>query len=307
MPVRDGTIPLGGADAVVECAGAALLAGSGTADAAPALAGLAASISCVELGDFRPHQWAVALAPIITATPVVVLPASPDGRDLAPHLAHVLRRPLVAGALELTATSAVVVADGGHAVADVELTMPVVVTLQPAGRDRQLGRGGDLTVGATPAVVSMVELAAPAAVDAGVPVFEALLEADATSIDLGEASRIVSAGGGLDDRTRIDQLQVVAGALGAAVGATRVVTDRGWVGHRRQIGTTGVVVDPALYVAFGVSGAVQHTAGLGDPAHVVSVNVDPHCPMMQLADLAIVADANAVLDELAARLGADNG
>ena len=82
------------------------------------------------------------------------------------------------------------------------------------------------------------------------------------------------------------------------MGATRVITDRGWVGHERQIGTTGVVVDPDLYLAFGISGAVQHTAGLGTPAHIVSVNTDPHCPMMQMADLAVVADANAVLDEL---------
>jgi electron transfer flavoprotein alpha subunit len=82
------------------------------------------------------------------------------------------------------------------------------------------------------------------------------------------------------------------------MGATRVITDRGWVPHQRQIGTTGVVVDPDLYLAFGVSGAVQHTSGLGDPTHIISVNTDGHCPMMQLADLAIVADANATLDHL---------
>ena len=82
------------------------------------------------------------------------------------------------------------------------------------------------------------------------------------------------------------------------MGATRVITDRGWVGHERQIGTTGVVVGPELYVAFGISGAVQHTSGLGDPRHVISVNIDPYCPMMQMSDLAVVSDANAVLDEL---------
>ena len=90
------------------------------------------------------------------------------------------------------------------------------------------------------------------------------------------------------------------------MGATRVITDRGWVGHQRQIGTTGVVVDPRVYVAFGISGAVQHTAGLGAPDHIVSVNTDPHCPMMQLADLALVSDANVVLDELE-RLVLDGG
>jgi electron transfer flavoprotein alpha subunit len=91
------------------------------------------------------------------------------------------------------------------------------------------------------------------------------------------------------------------------MGATRVVTDAGWVGHERQIGTTGVVVDPRLYVAFGISGAVQHTSGLGDPQHVVSVNLDPHCPMMALADLAVVADASAVLRALADQLGLSVG
>ena len=97
---------------------------------------------------------------------------------------------------------------------------------------------------------------------------------------------------------RIDQLSRIGTAIGASTGATRVVTDRGWVPHTRQIGTTGVVVDPEVYLAFGISGAVQHTAGLGAPQHVLSVNTDAHCPMMQLADLAIVADANATLDAL---------
>ncbi len=73
------------------------------------------------------------------------------------------------------------------------------------------------------------------------------------------------------------------------MGATRVITDRGWIPHDRQIGTTGVVVDPQLYLAFGISGAVQHTAGLGHPEHVISINTDQHCPMMELADLAVVA------------------
>ncbi len=93
----------------------------------------------------------------------------------------------------------------------------------------------------------------------------------------------------------------------ASVGATRVITDRSWVGHERQIGTTGVIVDPQLYIAFGISGAVQHTAGLGRPDHIISVNTDPYCPMMQLADVAVVADANAVLDELLQQIDRSNG
>jgi electron transfer flavoprotein alpha subunit len=126
-------------------------------------------------------------------------------------------------------------------------------------------------------------------------------------MDLSEATRIVGGGAGLDRADRFDQLSLVAAGLGAAMGATRVVTDRGWVGHERQIGTTGAVVDPSLYLAFGVSGAVQHTAGLGDPDHIISVNTDPHCPMMQMSDLAVVSDANAVLDELQQLLSGADG
>ncbi|MFO7251456.1 MAG: FAD-binding protein, partial [Actinomycetes bacterium] len=80
-------------------------------------------------------------------------------------------------------------------------------------------------------------------------------------------------------------------------------TDAGWAGHDRQIGTTGVAIDPDLYIAFGVSGASQHTGGLGSPRHVVSVNTDPHCPMTAMADLGLVTDARALLVELARRLG----
>jgi electron transfer flavoprotein alpha subunit len=131
-----------------------------------------------------------------------------------------------------------------------------------------------------------------------------VLPPDPATIDLTEATRIVGGGAGLDGPARIEQLVAIGGAIGASMGATRVVTDRGWVPHERQIGTTGVVVDPQLYLAFGVSGAVQHTSGLGSPAHIISVNTDGHCPMMQLADLAIVADANATLDHLERLLAA---
>jgi electron transfer flavoprotein alpha subunit len=75
------------------------------------------------------------------------------------------------------------------------------------------------------------------------------------------------------------------------------------MGHERQIGTTGIAVDPDLYLALGVAGASQHTGGLGSPRHVVSVNTDPSCPMTAMADLGLVTDAHGLLLELADRLG----
>ena len=168
----------------------------------------------------------------------------------------------------------------------------------------QPGVRGVVPRDADPAPVTTV--VAPAASGCDADVVD-VLPPDVTTMDLGEAHRIVGGGAGLDGPDRFDRLAAVAASLGASMGATRVITDRGWVGHERQIGTTGVVVGPELYLAFGISGAVQHTAGLGTPAHIVSVNTDPHCPMMQMADLAVVADANAVVDALARRLGATGG
>jgi len=82
-----------------------------------------------------------------------------------------------------------------------------------------------------------------------------------------------------------------------------VATDAGWTEYTRQIGTTGVTIDPDLYVAFGISGATQHVAGLGNPRHVVSVNTDPSAPMTATADLGVITDARALLVELAIRAG----
>jgi electron transfer flavoprotein alpha subunit len=193
---------------------------------------------------------------------------------------------------------------GGLAVEDVVPPEQLVATLEPGVR-------GFARAGAVEPAVVHLDLTtatddethqAAEAVEALDAIVLEVLPPDPATMDLAEASRIVAGGAGLESPARFDQLGAAAEALGASLGATRVVTDRGWVGHERQIGTTGVVVDPRLYLAFGISGAVQHTSGLGQPDHIISVNTDPSCPMMQLADLAVVSDANAVLDELVVRL-----
>ena len=269
-----------------------LIAGSGTV--AVELAGIATEATLVELGEFAAGRWAATLAPILaaaTGAEVVVLPASPDGRDLAPRLAHELSRPLFAGATEISTGRARVARRGGRDLVEHAIDGPAVATLQPGVRGVQPTEA--------PADVAVTDIGADAASGGSIDaVVVEVQPPDVTTMDLAEAARIVGGGAGLDDASRFEQLERFAEAVGATTGATRVVTDRSWVPHERQIGTTGVVVDPELYLAFGISGAVQHTAGLGDPDHVVSVNTDPHCPMMQLSDLAVVSDANAVLDEL---------
>lgn len=293
VPVRDGTLPLGALETVAECGGMALLAGSRPDPGQ--LAGVGTDVCCIELGPFQPACWAEAIALLVAHADVIVLPASPDGRDLAPRLAHRLGRRLLAGAIAVSRTAASVARSGGTMLHDFALDVPFVATLQPGAR-------GFAPEGDAPMRTSTIRTSEPdvatSSLPSAEPEFEGLLGPDVATMDLSEASRIVAGGAGLDDVTRFEQLGRFASEFGAAMGATRVVTDRGWVEHQRQIGTTGIVVDPSLYVAFGISGAVQHTAGLGDPEHIISVNTDPHCPMMQIADLAIVADANRVLDAL---------
>jgi electron transfer flavoprotein alpha subunit len=292
--VRAGQLPAGGAEAIAECDGRALLVGSDLDAALADLAGIATEVTAVELGDFLPGGWAHALAPLLTDEAAVVLPGSPDGRDLAPRIAALLHRPLFAGAVSITAQRVELARNGGRELHSVSPGPSFVATLQPGVR------GVDARADPTAPTVSVTTLAlATTERDA---IVLAVQPPNPATVDLAEAPRIVGGGAGLDGPERIELLAHVGAALGASMGATRVVTDRGWVPHERQIGTTGVVVDPDLYLAFGVSGAVQHTSGLGNPTHIISVNTDPHCPMMQLSDLAIVADANETLVALEALL-----
>jgi electron transfer flavoprotein alpha subunit len=295
VPVRAGALVTGGAECVAECDGAALLVGDGTGEAAAALAGIATGpVRTIEAPAFAPAAWAAALAGVVDGADVIVLPAAADGRDLAPRLAAALDRPLLAGAVAVAAHAVDLARQGGLVIETVAPSGPFVATLQPGVR------GAPAAAGAPPAVEPLAVALATDLLDATVV---EVLPPDVATMDLAEATAIVAGGAGLDSPERFVTLERIGVAVGASVGATRVVTDRGWVSHDRQIGTTGVVVDPRIYVAFGISGAVQHTSGLGQPDHIVSVNTDPYCPMMQLADVPIVADANAVLDELVAVLG----
>lgn len=291
--VRDGLLPAGGAEVVAECKGRAVLIGSQTSVAIEALRGVATELTLIERDSFQPAAFAIELTQVLVDEPIVVLPASPDGRDLAPRLAASLQRPLHAGAIAVNAARVDLVRNGGRDLHRVEPEARFVATLQPGSRG----------------VIANSLLAAPATRNVAATATEvvdadvmAVHPPDPATIDLAEAARIVGGGAGLDGPDRMQQLAEIGVMLGASVGATRVVTDRGWAAHERQIGTTGVVVSPQLYIAFGVAGAVQHTSGLGDPEHIISVNTDPHCPMMQLADLAIVSDANETITALQALL-----
>lgn len=297
VPVRGGTLPPGAEEAVAEAGGAALLVGDGTSVALPALTPARRAWTAEFPRGRRPGPGttAAALAPALTQVHTLILPSSADGRDVAPRLAHALGRPLLAEATEVLADGAVVSRRQGSSETRLTARGPFVATLS-------VGVRGVEPVGRSRTVPEPLALSWPTDV-ADAHVLE-ILDPDPTGTPLSEATRVLGAGGGMGGAGSVRLLHRLATVLGASVGATRVVTDAGLMPQERQIGTTGTAVDPDVYIAFGVSGAVQHTGGLGAPRLVISVNTDPHCPMTTMADVGIVADAPAVLAELCSKLEA---
>jgi len=297
VPVRAGELPLGAEESVAEANGLAVLIGDGCEEAAALLRGVATGLATVEVGNFAPGAWADALAPHLAAEAAIVLPSSPDGRDLAARLAHRLGWPLLAGAQAVRHGWVERPRHGGRSVERCQIDGPFVATLEPGGRGFVVDARAE-----APMITPLPVRIEGEVVD---PVVVAVQPPDPATVGLADAERIVGGGAGLGDAETLGLLADAGLALGAALGATRVVTDQGWTAPERQIGTTGVVVGPRLYLACGISGAVQHTAGLGQPDHVISVNTDRSCPMMALADLAIVADAPSTVRALARRLGVE--
>jgi electron transfer flavoprotein alpha subunit len=313
--VRNGAIPAGTDEACAEAGGNLLLIGSGLdqVDLATDIpsAGWATLVSTEET---RARLLAPMIIGLLDQDPptAIVLPSSPDGRDLAPHLAHLLDRPLFAGAVSVRRDRVTTTRTAGRIGDDFAPGEPFVATLIPGTRglgleDRKMSERPKANVVCTRIDLDATSSTAELAVDGAVQTVE-VLPSDPATMDLTEAKRIVGGGQGLHTTERFTQL----GLIGAALGGTRVASDAGWIPFERQIGTTGVIVKPSLYLAFAISGATQHTSGLGDPDHVISVNTDASCPMMTMADVAIVADANEVLDALAKKLnitvdGAVNG
>jgi electron transfer flavoprotein alpha subunit len=220
--------------------------------------------------------------------------ASAEGRDLAPRVAARLGVSLASDVtsfeLKGDALTAAHPAYTGKVIVTLKLTgTPAVVSLRP-------GAIAPVEQARTP----KVESAAPA-LDPGsakVNVSE-LAQQSATRMDLGEAPVIVSGGRGLRGAENFRLVEELADAFGnAAVGATRAVTDDGWRPATDQIGQTGRVVSPELYVAVGISGAIQHLAGMRTARTIVAINKDKDAPIFKIADYGIVGDLFEILPRL---------
>jgi electron transfer flavoprotein alpha subunit len=224
--------------------------------------------------------------------------ASAQGRDLAPRVAARLGVSLASDATEVELQSGAVVAR--HPA----YTGKVIVTLRLTGEPALLSlRPGAITPRETPRP-GRVEAAAPAMdpASARVVVTE-LTQSDGARLDIGEAPVIVSGGRGLRAPENFKLVEDLAAAIGnAAVGATRAVTDDGWRPPTDQIGQTGRLVSPDLYIAVGISGAIQHLAGMRTAKTIVAINRDKDAPIFKIADYGIVGDLFEVVPRLTAEI-----
>ena len=236
-------------------------------------------------------------------SPVLLLAsATPNGRDCFPRLAARLHNPLVTNALGLTLQDDALLATraiyDGRAYIQTQTRLhhrSALATLIPGVR----GMASKVQQTIEPIVTRYTpELATN---DTMARVQRVGIQAPSPEeVELDAAERIVAGGRGIGQQG-FQELAAFAHQLGAAVGATRVATDQGWIEHARQIGATGKIVRPKLYIACGISGAAQHISGMSESKMVVAINPDRSAPIFALADLGLLGDANEVLP-LAAKL-----
>jgi len=276
----------------------AFVAGSGAAGAAADAGKYGATklyaASHAALDAYSTEQHTAALAQAVTqAQPsILLLGGTSNGRDLAPRVGARLGAGVASDVDRLEWTGGTLRARrpvySGKAFITVEVTgTPAMATTRPnafPAEEAGAGAAEVVEVAFTPVEpkAKLVETKVP----------------EAGELSVAEADIIVSGGRGLKEATNFSYIRDLAHAIGGAVGASRATVDAGWIDHQHQVGQTGRVVSPNLYIAAGISGAIQHLAGMSSSKHIVAINKDPEAPIFRLADLGIVGDLFQILPAL---------
>jgi electron transfer flavoprotein alpha subunit len=245
---------------------------------------------------YNPDGYAATIAEAGKSAQAIVFAATATGRDLAPRVAARLGVGLASDVTELGLEAGKIVVTrpvyAGKALLRVQLeASPAVVSIRPNTMPVVEGpKAGTASPAVVPAFTQRVTVKA--------------IKAPATAaLDVAEAPIVVSGGRGLKEPQHFALLEELAGAFGnAAVGASRAVVDAGWRDHGAQVGQTGKTVSPGLYVAVGISGAIQHLAGMRTAKVIVAINRDKDAPIFKVADYGIVGDLFEVVPRLTAEV-----
>ncbi|MGZ3444520.1 MAG: electron transfer flavoprotein subunit alpha/FixB family protein [Myxococcaceae bacterium] len=250
------------------------------------------------------HYVAESFAPAVAALATSIgasfigAAATAQGRDLMPRVAAKLKAAMASDVTAFAGSGADITFTrpmwAGSVIAEVKLKTPVKAFTVRATEFAAAAAGGP---GA-----EVKAFAPPAEVASTPTTFVSFNEVKSARPELTEASIVVS--GGRGTKGDFKEIEALADELGAAVGASRAVCDAGWVPNDYQVGQTGKVVAPKLYIAAGISGAIQHLAGMKGSKTIVAINKDPEAPIFQVADYGIVADLFKVLPELRAAIHA---
>jgi electron transfer flavoprotein alpha subunit len=283
----------------------AVLFGAGATDAAAQLTGRGVSIAHVvedgRLAAFAPVAWAAAIVQLMTArTPSIVLAAGSDrGNEVMAHVGARTDLPLAANVTDVMPGEPFRLTRqrwAGSLIEDAVLDAPTkLLTVAPhaiAIDDPSTGAGG-------PAI----EPFAPALTDDDLRVAVARrLPPEVGGISLTDARVVVGGGRGVGSSEAFSELEELAGLLGAAVGVSRVVTSSGWRPHSQQIGQTGLRIAPDLYIACGISGAIQHIVGAKAAKRILAINTDPDAPIMSVADYAVIGNLHEIVPAISAEI-----
>ena len=263
---------------------------------ADSLAGCGVEVLLVEdsaLVEYTPDGYGQAAHSVIESTkPRLILVAhTSQGYDLAPALAGMMDLPLVTNCLALRFDGERLVAsrrllnEKVQVEVEISSSRPIVATVRP-GSVKAAGpaAGGKVTV--TPVRIDASKARAR---------FLSIERPQVQDIDIAGADIIVSAGRGIQKKENLPLIEEFAKALGGVVGASRPLTDMDWLPKTRQVGQSGKTVRPKLYVACGISGAMQHVAGMKDASLIIAINTDPSAPIFEVAHVGIVADVLKLL------------
>ncbi len=230
------------------------------------------------------HKEAILKTVAAERPDMVVFLHSSYGWDLAPRVACALKADCVSGVAGYRDNKLIVPAYNRKLNREVELsTSCMVLTLQPGAFSAEMRK-------CEPAEIIPVDVEVESSIE-----FLGYEPGDENSVDLDKAEVIVAAGRGVMNDDSLPRIQELAARLGGEHAATRPVVDANDVEHCRQIGITGQSIRPTVYIACGISGAVEHSAGASSSKYIIAVNTDPDAPIREIADVLVVADANKFL------------